>query len=431
MQTAQECYDAATAQAEAGAYEEALGNLSQGFRHDVEFKPLYTLAAQILGRLGALEEQSLFEDALAHFSDYAPLNNLGIHFFHVAHYDLARPFLEKAIGIDASDGETRYALALIYARRFEIGRAIEVLEQDCQKVFWSYLFWVKLHILDERTDGVDEALAELSAMLDEDPDPQETILPRQKVEEVRAMLLRYRLVELPKPHIRDWHFIQYGGAILDYFDEGDDYVAGGRYVATWGSSASVRTTAQKLKYLLALLDVPVTGVYYLDNRNAEIVARVIAETLGTPVEPYYPDDVEGSGLIVGGETSDFNDSQELGQITSPHTLFALNHNWLEPALLTPDIIGLMSQYYIFPWDGGLEVTDGATQESEPDDREPEVIAAEICTLEAEPYAPAVYDFYKEHQRYLQGIGEFGGTMRHNFMCESPVPGTYFGGAMGQ
>lgn len=33
-------------------------------------------------------------------------------------------------------------------------------------------------------------------------------------------------------------------------------------------------------------------------------------------------------------------------------MFSLNHHWIQSTKITLDIIGLLSQQYYFPWDGG-------------------------------------------------------------------------------
>lgn len=428
MQTAQESLQTAKNHYEAGAYDEALGSLSLGFRADVEYKPLYGLASDILEKLGAAEEKALFEDALTRFDAFEPFNNLGVHFFQLGHDDLALPFLQKAVGIDASDSETLYGLAMILARRSQIGSAIEVLEKDTQKVFWNYLFWAKLRVMHDLPEGVQTALDELYAVLDQEPDQLEVAIPRQKVNEVKEMLVRYGQIEIPRQHIQDWHFIQYGGAILDFFE---DDVAGGRYVATWGSNAALRTVLQKLTRYLAIMDVTIDHVRYMDNRNAEIIARVLADMLGIDHGVYGAAEECARCLIVGGDTSDFNASEELARLEKETIVFALNHNWREPSYITPDIIGLMSQMYSFPWEGGamriVDAEKGQTETSEPDARDADVIAAEILAIEPEAFDESIFDVYTRHQRQLKGIGDLAGEHRYNFMVESPVPGAYFGG----
>jgi hypothetical protein len=46
-----------------------------------------------LEKLGGEEEKTLFEEALANFHAYNSFQDLGYHFLHVGHSNLAQPFL--------------------------------------------------------------------------------------------------------------------------------------------------------------------------------------------------------------------------------------------------------------------------------------------------------------------------------------------------
>lgn len=429
---AKQDFEKAVSQFEAGEYQEALRTLSWGFRKDIGLKPLYELSAKIFFKLGATEGKELFEAALKNFKKFESFNNLGTHFYNLDHYDLALPFLEKAVKIDPSKSNTVHDLALIYSRRFQIDKAIGVLEKNNhhQNDFWNYWFWCKLRILGNKPDGIEDALDELTAVLDQEENQKDVEIPRQKINEVKEILTRYNLISKPKQHIQEWHFIQYGGVILDYFEDADEYVAGGRYVASWGSKESIKEISQKLNFFLESIDIKIERVRYLDDRNSNIVGIVIAKEFHLNCQSYNSKETKKNCLIVGANTANFNEYQELAEIKNGQLLFALNHNWLESAHVTPDIIGFMSQTYAFPWDGGgIKITDaekGLTERTDPDNREANEIAIEIFGLEdTEDIDGKMLFFYKKHKEYLKAIGPKSDRLRYNFMIESPVPGSYF------
>lgn len=105
--------------------------------------------------------------------------------------------------------------------------------------------------------------------------------------------------------------------------------------------------------------------------------------------------------------------------------FSWNHNWLMSNFICPDIIGLMSQYNSFPWDGGNYKMndDGTTTKILPDNRNCEEIAYEIVNVKVMEEME-VDDFYKGVVNKLK-MNQSSGH-RYNFMVESPVPGSYFG-----
>jgi hypothetical protein len=414
-----------------GEYQNALGSLVWGFKKDVEYKPLYELAIRCLDALGGNEESNLFKIALENMKSFQSFKNLGVHFFQEGHYDLALPFLRKAVQLNSKDSDTVHDLALVLARRFQIEEAISVFEDNNSlDDFWNYWFWCKLRILASRTEGVQEGLNQLIQTLNDQPVQEQIEIPRQKVNEVLEILERFNTIGKPNHDIQDWHFIQYGGTILDYFDETDDFVAGGRYVASWGSNESIKDIIFKLEVHLKNCGVSFDKVYALTDRDSQIIGSAIALHFGKTCTPYVATIDTSNSLIVGANTSDFNDYVELGEIGNNQLTFALNHNWLDPASINPDIIGCMNQTYYFPWHGGgiriVDMETHKTERTEPDHREPSLIANDINKLsKSQEYNDERLQFYVKYADFLKGTGSKSNKQRFNFMIESPVPGSYF------
>lgn len=414
-----------------GNYQEALGALVGGFRSNVDYKPFYELAILCLDKLGGGEESRLFKQALNNFNSSEAYKNLGAHFFGEEHYDLSLPFYKKALTLNPSDSEVAHDLAIVLSRRFQIKEAVDVLESSHpQSDFWNYWFWCKLKLLAGEPSGVEEGLNELSEILDQQSDQEAIKVPREKLNEVIEMLKRFKAVESPKMDIQDWHFIQYGGVILDYFDETDDFVAGGRYVALWGGNETLKNALFKLETHLHNCSVSFERVFALTDRNSYITGLAVALLLDKPLEVYSPGINTTNSIIVAANTSDFNDYPELENIELNQVTFALNHNWLTQSFISPDIVGFMTQMYSFPWEGGgLKVNpDTDKMEQMPaDERPPVEIAQEIHLLpKSETYDASRLDFYVKHIPLLKGSGNQTSPKRWNFMIESPVPGSYFG-----
>ena len=414
-----------------GNYQGALGALIWGFRNDVEYVKHYELAAECLIKLGGEDEARLFQNAIKNMQSFEAFRDLGNHFFEQGNYNLATPFFKKAVAIDPNQGYTVHDLALVLARRFQITEAIKVLEENnALNDFWNYWFWCKLKVLSGQPEGIREGLSQLSAALDQEEDQAQVEVPRQKVNEVVESLNRLNAVGNPKHDIQDWHFIQYGAAVLDYFDETDDFVAGGRYVASWGSNESIRGIIQKLIKHLGNCGVTIETVYALPDRSSQIIGGAMAHIFGVHCEPYSPNPTGEKSIIVGANTNDFDGYQELATISNGQITFALNHSWLSSASITPDIAGFMTQTYSFPWDGGgyrINPETNETEQTPPDNRDAEIIAKEIAEL---PISEDLnYDrlaFYLNYTDHLKGTGAKSTARRYNFMIESPVPGSYFG-----
>jgi hypothetical protein len=413
-----------------GEYQDALGTLIRGFKEDVNYQPLYRLAAACLEKLGGDEEKELFDKAVENFDSFDSFQGLGTHFLDAGHYSLATPFLQKAHAFRPADIYTAHDLAVAYARRFQIAEAVEILEKvNAREDFSALYFLAKCKLLNRDITHVPDYIGSLEATIRNEADEKIIKIPKMMVEELKETLQRYQTIGNPATHIRDWQFIQYGSVILDCFDS-EDYVAGGRYVASWGSNESIKIVIDRLRALLDSLKVPVKAVRSLADRDAEITGRAIAKTLGVGFSFYDATGPDENCLIVAADASGFNQCPELSEIKDGQVLFALNQNWLEPAYVNPDIIGLMTQSYFFPWDGGgykIDPESGNMESTAPDNRPAEEIANDISALVPEEQdITELLSFYRQRTDWIKGIGRLANKNRNNFMIESPVPGSYFG-----
>jgi tetratricopeptide (TPR) repeat protein len=416
-----------------GEFQETLRTLMWGFKKDVDYKPLYKLAADSLGKLNATDEQKLFEAINKNINDSNAFHNLGNFYFSVGHYDLAQTFYEKTLQLNPNNEEAPHDLAISYARRFQVSKAVEVLTNSKSNDFWNLYFLNKCKILDKKVEGVQEAINDLQSFLDEQPNQDDVVIPKMKVSELQETLQRFNTISEIQTHIRDWQFIQYGGAVLDYFEDGEDgdYVAGGRYVASWGSNESIKTIANKLKQFANKLSISFKGVVSLSDRDSEIIGRLLAKEFGVSFSFYNPTNPNQGYLIVSSDSSLFTEHEELNTIQNGQVVFSANHNWLDSSIVSPDIIGFMTQTYSFPWTGGgMRIVDMESRNIEripPDNRSAEEIATDIFNIEQESEDINIHlEFYSKRKEYLKGIGNQSSNQRYNFMIESPVPGSYFG-----
>jgi len=416
-----------------GEFQETLRTLAWGFKKDVDYKPLYKLAADSLEKLNAADEQKLFEAINKNIKDSNAFHNLGDFYFSVGHYDLAQTFYEKTLQLNPNNEEAPHDLAISYARRFQVSKAVEVLTNCRSNDFWNLYFLNKCKILDKKVEGVHVAIMNLQTFLDEQPNQDDVDIPKMKVKELQETLQRFSTVPDIQTHIRDWQFIQYGGAVLDYFEDGEggDHVAGGRYVASWGSNGSIKTIANKLKQFANKLSISFQGIVSLSDRDSEIIGRLLAKEFGVSFNFYKPTNTNQDCLIVCSDSSHFAGVEELITIQNGQIVFSLNHSWLDSSIVSPDIIGFMTQTYTFPWTGGgMRVIDMESRNIEripPDDRSAEEIATDIFNIrQPQEDINKHLEFYAERKNYLKGIGKQTNNKRYNFMIESPVPGSYFG-----
>lgn len=427
---AKEKLELALSHYENGGYSEALGALATGFSQDIENPELYALAVKCLNNFEDSEEEAkLFGDAQKDLNNFDAFVSLADHFFSVDNYRLSKTFYKRANNLDPKNGQVAHDYALVLARRFQLKEALNILEiADPTCNFWNYYFWCKLNILSGKTEDIEEGLNSLSATLDQESNQEEVAFPRQKINEVKEILQRYQVIQNPRNDIQDWHFIQYGGAILDFFHEPDHFVAGGRYVALWGAHASVKEILLKLKSFLEKMEIPIEKIRFADDRDSEIIGLATAKILGIKGSVYQPNEYLENALIVGANSTSFDRYFELSEGNNNQIVFSLNHHWLDSANICPDVTGFMSQMYTLPWEVGFtfNAETGKQEPKAPDERESLLIAEDIFKAEVnEEELETSFDFYVQHKQYLKMIGNKTSNQRYNFVTESPVPGSHF------
>ncbi len=418
-----------------GDHTECLRQLTFAFIQDADNTECYVLAIMCLRQLESENEAVLFETALANFESPEAFFELGFHFIDVGHERLAIPLLQRAFRLAPGDSKIGLELAIALCGQFQPQAAREVLLQcKLDSNFWiSYqFFWSSL--LCGITDGAEPFIKESRRAFLAQTATHEIKGALYALDKLDELRLRLALVKTPEAHIMHWHFIQYGGVILDYFDDREGQqglqVAGGRWVYVGISYLQLSITLNKLKRLLSELGRAPSIVLSMPDRDSTIIASAISKILGLPmtVVPDLENAAWEESLLVAANNWNFTGAP-LERVMKNQIVFAMNHNWLEQGPNTPDIIGMMSQYCTWPWSKERLVIDPVTNErtdAVEDIREPEEIAAEfsneINDFEAE-FADTV-EFYKRNSAYLKG-GRLGGSKRWRFITDSPVPGSFF------
>lgn len=424
LQTAQKILDEGDAQ-------EALGALAAGFSADVSYKPLYELAVRCLRQLGAEDEANFYQTALADFENPDAFYILG-YFYADSGHSIAVPFLERSRQLAPNDSKIAYELALAYIATFRHLQARDILSGIELNNFWHKLLYYKCSLLCGETKGIREFVESVKEDLLDVPFDAAQIL--RAVDELDESERRFSaLGRQPQAIVRDWRFIQYGAAVLDYFDERvmpeGMSVAGGRYVYQVGSNSHIAGILRKLKRFLEELNRSPQFVCGLPDRDSEIVGRAAAEILKLPFLSITEEDAfQPHCLVVAADNRFIGLPTPLETIYAKQTLFGLNLDWLSFASVTPDVAGLMSQDYVLPWNGGAMQLDenGEMNTTPADDRPAELIALEIASAEPEQDSgfAATLDFYKSQAALLKG-GKTGGDRRLLFRVDSPVPGAFF------
>ena len=223
--------------------------------------------------------------------------------------------------------------------------------------------------------------------------------------------------------IRDWHFVQYGSLLLSRLDS-TVYVAGGRFRILFPELKEVQAVMLKLRACLDGLGFVPKQILYGASQSSEVLCEVIGgmynlPTLALTEERYKRYD----SLVVVSEAEELSDFYFLAEAKPGKVLFAYNLNWTQETLLTPDIVGVMSESCRFEWQGGsMKVVDfekGIFERVGTDTRPAPNIAADIvnegASIEAE-FAEDLAFFVKQKAHWQANIH----STRTTFKPESPV-----------
>lgn len=395
----------------------------------------YELASACLQKIGAPDEAALFDRAISNFEDPDAFYDLGYHFIDVGHDRLAVPLLERSLKLRPGDANIALELAIAYCGQFNPQKARAILSTvERGQNFWVNYQYYWSSLLCGTDDSTDRFIKESRRQFLSEAASNEIRGALYALDKLDELRMRLSLVKDPLPIVMHWHFIQYGAAILEYFDDRNNQnglaVAGGRWVYVGISYSQLALTLRKLKTFLATLNRMPKTLLTIDDRDSMIIAAAVGKILRAPVEIVTePNTIsrEESLLVVA---NNWNLGKfPIERVAKGQTIFAFNINWLDEGPCAPDVCGLMSQYCTYPWSKDrLEIDPETKQRKEAveDKRDPEEIAEEIAAevISEDELFPQTMDFYKSVADYLKG-GKLGGQKRWRFITDSPVPGSYF------
>lgn len=417
-------------------YAETLRILMQGFMADNQYIPFYKLAVNALRGLRGFEEAEMFEYAVKAFSDWQPFYDLGYHYVEMGYWDLAIAFLARANTLNPKDVVVAYEYSLALGARFRIAEALHVLRlTSFAEEFWASYRAFHLSVL--LGENIAEAKVFLRNIREQiyakSQQTDDEAFALQKLDNLQEMIRRFESIEKPEKHIRDWHFIQYGAAILDFFEETeeDKNIAGGRWVATWASEESICTFVERLKAFCQMAELSFDKILYVADRDSEITGRLIGRIFNLPLEELTTDNIHTINTLVVADAADkFNDWKQLAVKMKGQVTFAIWQSWLEDVSFCPDIVGTLAQVYNLPWEGGaLRLVDAENQtfeRTEPDFQNPETIAKNIANILVDLSQDTLFETNKAfYQRYKELLACKNKHNRLYFTIESPIAGNFF------
>ncbi len=406
-------------------FQEGFKYIQNGLGMDAGFREFYELAAEALDWLGDEEEATLFKNALNNFDNYKPFFDLGYHFVEIGNWKLAESMLRRANSLNPLDCDVAYEYSLALGATFQFEKALEVLKKtNYFSDFWtSYRVYFFEILLNQDINKAKEFIRYIrTEIYKQESLTEEDTFALYKLSHLQEMTQRIQAIGVPTFHVRDYHFIQYGGALMTFTDDW-----GGRSIELWLSPQEVRDIAENIKNILNVNGISTRNLLYLPDRNTSILACILGEILNVKIslfEERMP--IPENTIIMASSALSFSSFRSLSVMQPTVKTLAFYLDWTKDgACFCPDIGGVLTQSCHFPWEEGVKFLNSRNVEKYPaDSRNKEKIAKEIAAL-----APSLstvdnfathLEFYQKYASFLK-LNQSKGT-RHLFTRESPVSG---------
>jgi hypothetical protein len=249
-------------------------------------------------------------------------------------------------------------------------------------------------------------------------------------ERLHLGLERFRAVGRPdSADLGAWHFIQYGGAILDVSDLGG---MGGRYGLVLETHEELGGRLAALVALTERLSTTIKRVLTPESDDAVVLGLALARKWRVECVPLSGDapPPKAGEVMIAAALSDLDHAPRLARRTPGSILYAHKLDWTRSASVTPDLIGLVVQAHFFPWNRAyrLDPVENRLIERPPDRRPREEIADHLADqIPARPPERLIerMAFYVAHREMSLFAGDSRIARRPPFRQESPVAGNRF------
>ncbi|MBI3271675.1 MAG: tetratricopeptide repeat protein [Planctomycetes bacterium] len=418
----------------------AFVTLKHAFARDAGFARLYPLAAEVADSLGFSPESRLFRRLAKAPRDPYLFFGLGMHFFRQNDAELALPFFRQALTLNppdedlvfqairhlgyANQGAGRFDEAVVHLEK------LVAAERDDRG---DLLSLAECLIAERRAARAEEILARLDGRGPGDEEEAD------RSGELGRMLDRLR--EFPEDGdlgLREWHYVQHRGVLLDLFQ--DPRPAGGRFVAVWLTVPMVARVLVAARELLRDRGLAIRRVLRAGERAGPL-AGAFAGMLGVSCIRWEerasapPTEGAGADLVVATHSEDLGPMcEQLYPVDGGLVLYAHCLQWTYDQPVLPELCGLMAQMAKMPWEDRLRVaeeSDGGRKvvKLPPDARAAEEIAAgllaEIGKTEVGDATRELVAAYRARKDLLLGSRR-PGDRRRMFFAASPIGGVRFG-----
>lgn len=207
-------------------------------------------------------------------------------------------------------------------------------------------------------------------------------------ERVQLIIRRFSVLQGVSPlhhkDLRGWHFALNGGVLGTLSPYGFPVMTG-RWAFTQDSPGRCRYGLERLRVVLDAVGRRPRAVSVLPDRSSQILGLAAAQVLDVPAEPWVPGRADTVVVAYDLREVDPQIMEQLGQ-RDGQTLVEHATCWTELLPITADYTTLLAQHNVAPWHARLWMPPGSDtpQQTDPDDRPAEVLAAEILSADTIP-----------------------------------------------
>jgi hypothetical protein len=193
------------------------------------------------------------------------------------------------------------------------------------------------------------------------------------------------LCRLDASDLRGWHYVLTGSLLTHLSPYGFDEPMRGRYAWLQDSPGRIRTGLDRLAEILAAWGERPECIYAPPGRDHEVLAHAAAAIFDVPVMPWPAVGMPAPGLVTIYDlaTVDGRDLERLVVRRPGQIVYAHASPWTEDGPVAPDVTTLLHQSLTAPWGERLVVDAdlATTGRAAADDRDPEVLGAEVAVAE--------------------------------------------------
>lgn len=333
---------------ERGETEAALSSLQKNLASFSDLRDYYGLFVRPLTQMGFLKEARLIMTLVERFDSRSFLQ-LGCHFAEQRLFYLAIPLLQEAHKKNPERGDIIHELALCFSSEGHHQKALELLDQHPQKETnfwvryekaWNSLFVGKLKEACQEREWLENAI--------EDAPPEQKTSVFFAYQKLKDTLLRFQLSPKPQKNFWKWHFILYGGSLIEALP--DVKPSGFQEGEGIGQIGSFGKMVQKTTQWIKDLYPETKKIFWLADEDSEICGRCLVHLLEIPGEPlkHMKLNQTQNSLVVSARAGDF--SPEFLDIQPGQILFSPSLSFQNPLRVCPDLVGFfLREPFIFPW----------------------------------------------------------------------------------